>query len=139
MVVFSVRTCVEFCKAQVSSVVSTVCDFCVTALIFTLLHHVVISAASGAITGGVVNCIINYFWTFKGTSRSKRGVVGRYFLVWVVSLLLNTYGTEFAVKFVNHWLDVNLTLVMVMKAIVAILVAVCWNFSMQKYYVYKKS
>lgn len=138
MVDFSVRTCVEFCKAQVSSVISTACDFFVTALMFILLHHVVMSTAAGAITGGVVNCIINYFWTFRGTSRSKRGVVGRYFIVWIVSILLNTYGTEIAIKIMSYWYDVNLTLVMVMKAVVAILVAVCWNFFMQKYYVYKK-
>lgn len=138
MVGFSVRTCVEFCKAQVSSVVSTACDFGVTALIFTLLHHVVISTASGAVVGGMVNCSINYLWTFRGTERSKSGVVWRYLLVWIVSILLNTYGTELVVKLMNRWLEVDLSLVMLSKAVVAILVAVIWNFSMQKFYVYKK-
>lgn len=134
----SVRTCVEFCKAQVSSVVSTACDFGVTAIVFTFLHHVVISTASGAVVGGLVNCSINYLWTFRGTERSKTAVLWRYFLVWVVSVLLNTYGTELAVKLLDNWLQVDLSLVMMSKAGVAMLVAVVWNFSMQKFYVYKK-
>lgn len=133
---------VEFSKAQISSAVSTACDFLVTAIVFELFHHVVVSTASGAVIGGVVNCIINYCWTFSGTSRSKRGVVWRYLLVWTGSVLLNTYGTEITVKLVTHFVlsaSQTLPLVMAVKAVIAVTVAVTWNFFMQKYYVYRKN
>lgn len=135
----------EFSKAQVSSLISTACDFMTTAVLFKLLEHVVISTASGAVVGGMVNCIINYTWTFKGSKRGKKGVVWRYALVWLGSIVLNTAGTEYGVKLVellgnhlgNGWSQ-NLSLVLIVKAVVAIAVGVFWNFTMQKYFVYKK-
>lgn len=132
------NTVVEFIKAQLSSVVSTACDFCITALVYELLRHVVISTASGAVVGGLVNCCINYRWTFKGTSRGRMAIMWRYLLVWIGSVVLNTSGTEWAVKLAHLWLDTNLSVVMVAKACVAVLVAVLWNFTMQKYFVYKR-
>lgn len=131
----------EFSKAQVSSLVSTFCDFLSTAGVFSLTHHVVASTACGAFVGGAVNCAVNYCWTFKGTCRTKKGVVCRYIVVWLGSLALNTGGTEWGVKLVRYsglWADQNLGLVMTVKAVVAVLVAVMWNFTIQKYYVYKK-
>lgn len=132
---------IEFSKAQVSSAVSTACDFIVTAVVFELLQHVVASTATGAVVGGIVNCVINYCWTFRGTSRSKRGVMWRYLLVWTGSVLLNTYGTEMSVKLITHLVQSasqTLPLVMASKACIAVVVAVTWNFFMQKYYVYRK-
>lgn len=135
----------EFGKAQVSSLVSTACDFIMTALIFELTRHVVGSTMAGAVTGGIVNCIINYLWTFRGTHRSKRGIFWRYIIVWIGSIVLNTTGTEYGVKGVallGDALEVNLSqtlgILLIVKAIVAVVVAVCWNFFMQKYYVYPK-
>lgn len=137
---------IEFGKAQISSLISTACDFLMTAFVFRLLHHVVASTAAGAVTGGIVNCIINYRWTFSGTSRSKQAVMWRYVLVWIGSVLLNTGGTEYGVKGVQLLGDAlqvdlsqSLSIVLIVKAIVAVLVALLWNFLMQKYYVYRKS
>lgn len=132
---------IEFSKAQVSSVVATACDFCTTAVIFNATRHVVLGTASGAIVGGIVNCIINYCWTFYGSNRSRFSVFRRYLIVWLGSILLNTYGTEWGVKLVQHlWLAGNqsLALVMCTKAAVAIMVAIFWNFLLQKYFVYKR-
>lgn len=135
----------EFSKAQVSSLVSTGCDFMVTAMVFLLTDHVVISTASGAFAGGAINCSINYTWTFNGSRRSKMGVAWRYVLVWMGSMLLNTFGTEYGVKTVEHIsaqmgsaCAQSLTMVMAVKAVVAVAVAVFWNFTMQKYFVYRK-
>lgn len=136
---------IEFGKAQVSSFVSTVCDFMVTAMAYSCTHHVVCSNVCGALTGGAANCAINYKWTFHGTTRSKRAVVWRYVLVWICSVMLNTAGTEYGVKALKYAYSmtqsantVGVTGVLTVKAIVAVLVAVFWNFLMQKYYVYRK-
>ena len=126
--------------------ISTFADFVMTATIFSIAAHVVLSTAAGAVTGGVVNCIINYRWTFNGTTRSKRSVALRYALVWIGSVILNTAGTEWGVKAVNALCgngaghtQTQLTLVLTVKAATAVLVAVFWNFLMQKHYVYRKA
>ncbi|MDD6494497.1 MAG: GtrA family protein [Prevotella sp.] len=136
----------EFGKAQISSMISTFADFVMTAAIFSIAAHVVFSTAAGAVTGGVVNCIINYRWTFNGTTRSKRSVAMRYALVWIGSVILNTAGTEWGVKAVNAicccyagHTQTRLALVLAVKAVTAILVAVFWNFLMQKHYVYRRA
>ncbi|MCM1079551.1 MAG: GtrA family protein [Bacteroidales bacterium] len=131
----------EFSKAQVSSLLSTFCDFISTAGLFSLTRHVVASTAFGAFVGGAVNCAVNYYWTFRGTCRTKKGVVCRYVVVWLGSMALNTAGTEWGVRLVRYsglWTDQDLGLVMMVKAVVAVIVAVAWNFTIQKYYVYKK-
>ena len=135
----------EFGKAQVSSAFSTAVDFLGTAVVYELTEHVVLSTAIGAVMGGVANCTTNYRWTFKGTTRSKRGVAWRYMLVWIGSIVLNTSGTESGVKSllaVYESFDIvihpTLAHVLGVKAFVAAIVAVFWNFLMQKYYVYRK-
>lgn len=134
----------QFGMAQMSSLASTGCDFLVSAMVYMLTEHVVLSTAAGAVCGGAANCAINYRWTFHGTSRSKRGVAWRYALVWIGSVVLNTTGTEYGVKLANLlWaalgdtLARGLTTMLAVKAVVAVTTAVAWNFTMQKYYVYK--
>lgn len=130
---------IELCKAQVSAGLATLSDFLTTAFVFQLSRQVMASTAAGAVIGGILNCCINYRWVFKGTERSKMAVAWRYLLVWIGSILLNTFGTDYAVKLCGEWLPKELTMVIICKAIVAIFVAICWNFAMQKYFVYKKN
>lgn len=126
----------EFGKAQVSSLVSAAFDFLTTAITFHLTDHVAASTAAGAIVGGIINCTINYKWTFHGTTRNKKGIAWRYLLVWIGSILLNTFGTEWAVKAINHQ---SLGIVMTARVVVAALVAVGWNFTLQRHFVYKRA
>ena len=126
----------RFGKAQVSAAVATGCDFLTSYVAYTLLRHVAIGTAMGAVTGGIVNCTINYLWTFRGTPRSKRSVVWRYILVWLGSVVLNTVGTEFAVKLCTLWTNTSVSLAMTAKAVVAIVVGVAWNYTMQRRFVY---
>lgn len=130
-------TLLQFARAQTSSVFSTACDFLTTAVLYRLIAHVAFSTAAGAIVGGVVNCTINYLWTFRESLQSRRSVAFRYFLVWIGSIALNTYGTDTLVSHCSQWFDASLTIVMTAKAVVAVLVAVFWNFLLQKYFVYR--
>ena len=58
--------------------------------------------AIGAATGGVINCCINYKWTFQPEGCSKRHVAIKYALVWLGSLLLNSFGTAFVTGSVSE-------------------------------------
>lgn len=129
---------IELCKAQVSAGLATLSDFLTTAFVFQLSRHVMGSTAAGAVLGGIINCCINYRWTFQGTGRTKKSIFWRYLLVWIGSILLNTFGTDYAVSLCIRWFPKELTMVIICKAMVAILIAICWNFTMQKYFVFKK-
>jgi putative flippase GtrA len=57
-------------------------------------------------------------------------------IVWSGSILLNTVGTAIGVKFCPDWTGSELDVVVVVKLIVAVIVAVFWNYIMQKYFVF---
>ncbi len=129
----------EFCKAQVSSVIATMTDFGITALLFQFFGiYYVCSTFVGSVTGGIVNCVINHKWTFKGNNSSTRSVAFRYLIVWLGSIVLNTVGTAAGVRLVSQLETAGLDTLMIVKAVVAVVVAVFWNFLMQKFFVYSK-
>ena len=108
----------QFVKAQFSSLGATAIDLTVTALLFRLAAFTPFwSTAAGAMCGGIINCIANYEWTFRGTDRTRRGV---------------------AIRYIYHSLTPPLGDFLVVRFIIAIAVAIAWNFNMQKRWVYKK-
>lgn len=134
------NSAVQFLEAQTSSLLSTFVDFAVTAILvkFVGLWYV-ISNVIGAISGGSINCIVNYNWAFKGTEQRKRTIFYRYLLVWFGSIFLNTSGTTLLANIISHdGTPKGLGTVMESKTIVAVLVAIFWNYLMQKKYVYKR-
>lgn len=134
------RLFIQFLEAQTSSLISTFVDFLITAVLVRFIGWwYVIATSAGALCGGTTNAIINYNWTFKGTEQQKRTILYRYFLVWIGSLILNTAGTTLVANIISHdGTPKALGIVFEAKTIVAILVAIFWNFAMQKRFVYKK-
>lgn len=131
-------TLAQFLKAQLSSLGATCVDLLVTALLFRLAGFSPFwSTLLGAVCGGIVNCITNYRWTFRGTDRSRRGVAIRYLVVWGGSILLNAWGVKAAVAILPSHPAVTLTQLMVIRIIIAVLVAILWNFNLQKRWVYR--
>lgn len=128
----------QFGKAQISSAFATLGDFSFAAVLFHFLHQGEgVSTFFGALLGGLVNCCINYRWTFRGCGQRYRTVFFRYALVWSGSIFLNTWGTVLGMKVVKEYIPDGLDIFMSVKALVAVVVAVLWNFNMQKYFVYK--
>lgn len=85
-----------FIRAQFSSQVASTTDFLVTILLVKLFRvYYVYATFTGSVCGGIVNCIINYKWTFKSKECKKRHVIVKYLLVWIGSILLNTWGIYF--------------------------------------------
>ena len=73
-----------FIRAQFSSQVASTTDFLVTILLVKLFGvYYVYATFTGSVCGGIVNCIINYKWTFKSKECKKRHVIVKYLLVWI--------------------------------------------------------
>lgn len=124
------RGIVTFGKAQCSASVATAADFALTIILARLCRLWYADATLlGAIFGGIVNCSINYRWVFHALGMKKKYVALRYMIVWVGSIALNTYGTY-------KLTEASGMNFVVAKAIVAVAVAVLWNYQMQRVFVF---
>lgn len=102
-----------------------------------------LSTAIGAVAGGIVNCIINYRFTFHAQGVSWRAVIVKYSLVWIGSILLNSGGTQAVFSLIKdwHWLE---TIgfkpdgyYAAARLFVSLMVSWFWNFVLQRYFVYR--
>lgn len=132
-----------------SSVSSQVCgwiDTLTAFFAFSLLHLTpFLSTAIGAFIGGVLNCAINYRFTFHAYSVNWRIALFKFALVWTGSLLLNSYGTQVVYYLVkdNLWLQENVFMIsnngtfLASRLFVALMVSLFWNFLLQRHFVFK--
>ena len=125
------KSIILFAKAQGSAALATCVDFCLTLLLAQCLGvHYFYATMIGAISGGVTNCIINYRYVFEDAHQHKYNVAIKYFEVWLGSIALNTFGTYALTELLQiHFLFP--------KIVVSILVAVVWNYQLQRCYVYR--
>ena len=85
---------ITFSKAQCSAWVASAADFAVTlALVNIFGMWYGYATFIGAVSGGMVNCAINYRWVFHAFGMKKKYIALRYMFVWGVSIALNTLGT----------------------------------------------
>lgn len=125
------RAILTFGKAQCSAVVATCADFATTIVLAKGLKLWYADATLlGAVTGGIVNCAINYRWVFHAFGMKKKYVVMRYLMVWTGSIALNTLCTCLLTE--TSGIDFVMA-----KAAVAAVVAVLWNYQMQKRFVFR--
>ena len=126
------RSLSQFIKAQVSASSASVVDFLVTIFLTEVVYlWYVYSTFISACSGGICNCVTNYKWVFKVKDKKKKDIAWRYTLVWGTSIALNTMGTAF----IKESFDINY---LYSKIITAICVAICWNYQMQRKFVFKK-
>lgn len=133
-----------FLRSGFSSQSSGILDLLTGFALFALLDTPAwLSAAIGAIAGGILNCILNYRFTFHATNCPWKAVIVKYIMVWCGSMFLNSAGTEalYVVFSRWHWLD---TLgfkpdgyYAAARLSVSIIVSWFWNFVMQRYFVYR--
>ena len=102
-----------------------------------------VSTAIGAFVGGVINCILNYRFTFHANSCPWKAVMVKYAIVWIGSLLLNSFGTEFLYVGLTKWRWLE-TLgfkpdgyFAAARLAVSGIVSLGWNFLLQKSFVYQ--
>lgn len=134
-----------FFKAQVSAQLASLVDFLVTILLVKFFAIFYLYATfTGAVVGGIVNCIINYRWVFHAGQCKKVYVALKYLCVWGGSILLNTWGTFVltewltAMKWVNGLLGYYVDDVFILaKVVVSLLVGFFWNYQLQRLFVYR--
>jgi len=131
-----------FAKAQGAAAAGTAVDFLVTILCTEALAiWYVISTALGSVAGAVTNFTMGRYWVFQSTENKVQTQALRYALVSAGSLILNTAGVYALTEFIHRQLrdgEVYKHDYIIAKVIVAIVVAVTYNFILQKNFVFKK-
>lgn len=119
-----------FAKAQLSSFLGGMVDY-LTMLFLTEVggFYYVYSIVVGGVVGAVVNFFINRRWTFGASTAKKRSQLPRFLLIVAGSIFLKTVGTYCLTNYGK--IDYKIS-----RIIVDLLVAIGFNFPMQKYWVF---
>jgi len=119
-----------FGRHQIGAVVATLVDFTVMSVLVSGFEVApALATAVGAATGGVTNFTLGRRWIFGATGAPAAPQAWRYALVSLVSLSLNA-GGEYAL---HDRLGIQYVLA---RVLVAVGVSVCWNFPLQRRFVY---
>ncbi|MEO6818472.1 MAG: GtrA family protein [Ginsengibacter sp.] len=119
-----------FLKANAASLISSFFDYLVTIIAVQIFSiNVVVASVGGNICGGVINFTLGRRWVFVARDENKVRQAGRYILVWIGYILLNSCGMYFLTKTNINYL--------VVKTVVSILVAFGYNYPLQKNFVFK--
>jgi putative flippase GtrA len=119
-----------FLKANIASLVASACDYLVTIIAVQFFSvNVVIAGITGTVCGGIIHFIMGRHWVFVANKTKASGQVKKYLFVWLGNLVLNATGMYIFTK-----LGVNY---IVTKVVTSILVAVAYNYPVQKGYVFK--
>jgi len=141
-----------FIRSSISSQIASWTDMGTRMLFYAFVFSALepfyrsnLSVAVGAIIGGIVNCTINYRFTFHASGQSVKAVIVKYLIVWTGSLLLNMYGTTYLSMFLSKWdflLDIGFKPDGIFAAstlLVSLAVSLAWNFVLQRNFVYRRS
>jgi putative flippase GtrA len=114
----------QFLKANAASLIASFCDFLITIIIKEWLD-------ADPVLGGIINFIIGRYWVFEAGHLNIYNQSRRYFIIWAGNLLLNAFGVYILLNYVG----LNYILA---KLITSVIVAVGYNYPLQKRYVFKK-
>ena len=121
-----------FGKAQFASFLGGMTDYGIMLLLTEVFGvYYVFSIAAGGTVGGIIMFAINRYWTFRATAVRKRSQVPRFIIVVLGSIMLKSSGTWLMTEFLH--VDYRIS-----RIIVDVMVAIGWNFTMQKLWVFRK-
>ena len=122
-----------FAKAEASASASSAVDFglaigLTTSGLLTYGYANII----GVICGGLTNFTLNSRLVFAHTGRGVKALALRYLMVWIGSMMLNGGGTNLITAILGaHYF-------IIVKCAVAVVVAFCFNYPLQRNFVFKK-
>lgn len=121
----------SFKRSQIAALVATAVDFgTLVFLVEVCSVWYVLATATGAFLGAITNFIMGRKWAFLAETGSVSQQAVRYAMVSGGSLLLNSGGVYAFTDGLGYAYFVS-------KLIVAVLVAIFYNFPLQRYYVYR--
>ena len=129
---------ITFTKAQLASLLATGVDFLIT---FVLLRwagippvaasaRVTFYGVTGTLCGGFTHFMVSRNWVFNAQEQKWMAQVNRYVLVWIGNLVLNASGLYLLTRYAGIQ-------PMLAKVITATSVAVFYNYTLQKRFVFK--
>jgi putative flippase GtrA len=129
---------ITFTKAQLASLLATGVDFLVTAVLLrwagippvAASARVTFYGVTGTLCGGFTYFMISRSWVFNAQEKKWMAQVNRYVPVWIGNLVLNGSGLYLLTRYTGIQ-------PMLAKAITATLVAVFYNYPLQKRFVFK--
>lgn len=133
-----------YLRSMVSSQIAGWTDMLIGFLLFSFAGVDPVPATmAGAFCGGVINCIINYRFTFRADGVDWRAVIVKYAFVWTGSMLLNSFGTDAVYKLLSSWTWLEQIgfrpdgYYAAARLFTALMVSWFWNFVLQRYFVYR--
>lgn len=122
-----------FIKVNVASLSASCCDYLVTILLVKFLQSdPFLAGITGTVFGGIVNFLMGRYWVFNATKTALNLQGKRYLIIWIGNLLLNSFLLYILIKiFIVQYL--------IAKIITSVLVALLYNYHLQKRYVFKTS
>src|SRR3954452_24005041 len=122
-----------FLKANISSSIASLFDYLVTIFLATFTRiDVVVASTTGTVCGGILNFVIGRTWVFESKKRKVHQQAFRYGVVWTGNLVLNTTGMYVLTKICKvHYVPA--------KMVVSLMVGFCYNYVLQKKYVFRNS
>lgn len=101
-----------------------------------------IATVIGLVIGGIVNCSINYKFTFTADHCPVKAMALKFLLIWTGNLILNTSGTTALDHLLQH-IDLLRTwgfrpdgIFATARLTVSLIVSVAWNYPLNKNFVY---
>jgi putative flippase GtrA len=121
-----------FFKANIAAIIASFCDFGITIFLKQVFHiDAVLASILGTIIGGLSNFLIGRIWVFRSIQTPFFHQGKKYLLTWFGNLVLNSVGVYVLIKMMGvHYLFA--------KIATATIVAVGYNYPVQKKYVFKK-
>jgi len=122
----------EFSKASIAAFLGTVVDY-LTFFGLTKLFGLwyIYAQIVGAFFGAITNFLLGRYWAFQAKEDNIKHQAIRYALVSTGSLILNTTGLYLLAEYTPLNPDIS-------KVVIGIIVAVTYNYLMQKYFVFRK-
>lgn len=122
----------RFIRSGLTSLLTTVFDFAVLTGCVELLHvNYVLATWLGTVVGSLSNFTINKHWAFKGSEVPLPHQLGRFVLVQAGSSAWNTLGVWLLTRYGGLQYQIS-------KLIVAAVVAVAWNYPMNRLLVFAR-
>jgi putative flippase GtrA len=122
-----------FLKDNIAAITASLVDYSIMiVLVYFFDINVIVAGITGNICGGGINFLIGRYWAFEAAENHPALQGYKYAAVWTGNVLLNVAG----LYFLNNYLLINY---LIAKIVTALVVAVAYNYPLQKNYVFRKN